>query len=117
MQQKAKLTGISTIAAPSTIGFRLDPESNRVLVERAAVLGVSPHELARIYVCEVLQEPVERAAMREAAIEIFSVLTQFRQDFAFSVEAMLISAGKVSQSQAQDWVEEHLNRNAEEPKE
>ena len=55
--------------------------------------------------------------MREAAIEIFSVLTQFRQDFAFSVEAMLISAGKVSQSQAQDWVEEHLNRNAEEPKE
>ena len=93
---------------PATIGFRLDLDSSRVLAERAARLGVSPHELARHYVVELLHESEERAAFRTAFEQVQQNLEQFRNDFAFAVEALLSSAGKVSKEEARTWVAKSL---------
>jgi len=91
------------------IGFRLDPANNRLLAERAAQLGISPHELARHYVLELLQQHEERAALRTAFEELHQNLHQFRSDFAFAVEALLTSAGQVPKDEAQTWVEKSLS--------
>jgi len=98
--------------APSTaatIGFRLDPANSRLLAGRAAQLGVSPHELARHYVVELLQQHAERAALRTAFEQLHQNLHQFRSDFAFAVEALLTSAGQVPKDEAQAWVEKSLS--------
>jgi hypothetical protein len=91
--------------APAMVGFRLgDEESRRLLGQRAARLGVSPHDLARYYVLEMLQERQERAVLREALGELHEQFQQFRADFAFAVQGLLTSAGKVSENQARAWV-------------
>ena len=92
-----------------TISFRLDPESSRALTARAGQLGVSPHDLARHYVIELLQESAERAALRSAFEQFHQNLQQFRSDFAFAVEAILTSAGQVSKDEARAWVEKSLS--------
>jgi hypothetical protein len=97
------------LLTPSTISFRLDPASSRRLAERAAQLGVSPHELARHYVVELLQAPEERTALRTAFEELHQNLHQFRSDFAFAVEALLTSAGQVPKEEAQTWVQKSLS--------
>jgi hypothetical protein len=96
-------------ATSTTIGFRLDDETRRVLFERAARLQVSPHELARRYVIEVLQESEERIALREAVETLNADLDQFRSGFALAMEALLVSAGKVSVTDARDWVDKTLH--------
>ena len=107
MPRKKKLPGLRTDPwAPVSVGFRLgDEESRRLLGQRAARLGVSPHDLAREYVREMLQEREERAVLRAALGELHEQLQQFRADFAFAVQALLTSAGKVSEGQAKRWVE------------
>jgi hypothetical protein len=92
----------------ATIGFRFDDESHRVLSERAVRLGMSPHELARQYVLEVLQESEERAALREALLALRSNLQQFREDMLFGVEALMVSAGKATESEARAWAERNF---------
>src|ERR1035438_6328504 len=52
--------------SPGVIAFRLDPESEQILAERAAALGVSRNILARHYLIEVLEASEERTALREA---------------------------------------------------
>jgi hypothetical protein len=90
------------------IGFRLDEQSERILTERARRLQTSPHLLAREYVLEILQQAEERAALREAICELYRAQQQFRSDFAFAVEALLTSAGEISQDEARRWVEKSL---------
>ena len=90
--------------SPAVISFRLDDQSSRVLAERAARLGRSPHELARHYVLEILQQAEERAALREAIQQLNQNQRQFHADFAFAVQALLTSAGKVSSEKAEAWV-------------
>ena len=97
------------LLTPATIAYRLDEPSRRVLAHRAARLRASPHELARQYLLETLQAPEEQAAMREAIQQLYQALQSFRSDFAFAVEALLISAGKISKDEARRWVEQSLN--------
>ena len=94
--------------SPAVIGFRLDDASREVLGERAAALGVSPHELARRYLIEVLHEPEERAALREALVVLHKEITGIREDIPLAVEALLTSAGKVTAADARAYVEEHF---------
>lgn len=96
------------LLSPATISFRLDDPSSRVLAERATRLGVSPHELARHYVLEILQQAEERAALREAVVALHKEITGFREDIALATEALLASAGKVTDQEAHAWVEEHF---------
>lgn len=93
----------------AAINFRLqDEESWRVLSARAEALGVSPHQLARRYVIEVLQEAQERAALRAAVVELRQQVIGLREDIALATEALLARAGKVTDEKARAWVEENF---------
>ena len=80
--------------SPGVIAFRLDPESEQILAERAAALGVSRNILARRYLIEVLEASEERTALREAVNAANGNLTLFYNNFIFAVEAVLVSAGR-----------------------
>jgi len=95
----------------AAIGFRLEPEQARLLAERAGRLGVSPHELARYYVVESLLASEELAAVGNAVGALHQQVQRLKQDLALAVEALLASAGQVSEKQARAWVEASLNRN------
>jgi hypothetical protein len=90
--------------------FRLEPDEAELLSERAARLGVSSHELARHYVVEALVASEELAAIGTAVNALLHQMHSLRQDLALSVEALLASAGEVSEKQAHAWVEASLNR-------
>ena len=90
--------------------FRLEPDEAELLSERAARLGVSPHELARHYVVEALVASEELAAIGTAVNALLQEMHGLRQDLALSVEALLASAGEVSEKQARAWVQASLNR-------
>ena len=105
MPRKSQLPGAQPdLFSPSVISFRLDDQSSQVLSERAARLGVSPHELARQYVLEILQQAEERAVLRGALQQLCENQKQFHADFAFAVQALLTSAGKVPTEKAEAWV-------------
>lgn len=89
------------------VGFRLDEESHRVLTERAANLKVSPHELARFYVLQILQEEQERTALHDAVAGLHQQLIQQREDFLLGLEALLASAGKATAEEAHAWIHEN----------
>lgn len=95
-------------ASPATIGFRLDEASGVELAARAGRLGVSPHELARQYVLQILQEGQERTALHEAVIDVNQELGRLRDDLSLAVEALLMSAGQVEEADAHQWVQKHL---------
>ena len=92
------------------IGFRLEPEAAEALAERADCLKVSPHDLARYYVVEALAASQHLSAMGVAIQTLNQELDGLRGDLALSVEALLASAGEVSEKQARAWVEGTLNR-------
>jgi hypothetical protein len=94
--------------SPGVIAFRLDPESEQILAERAAALGVSRNILARRYLIEVLEASEERTALREAVNAANGNLTRFYNSFIFAVEALLVSAGKVKEEEARAWIDEHF---------
>ena len=94
--------------ASVTVGFRLEEEPLRALAERAARLNLSPHELAREYVLEALSEADERRALREAVGALHQQYDVLREDMALMAEALLISAGKVSEKEARDWVKRNF---------
>ena len=95
---------------PATIGFRLDEESSGLLSARARSLGVSPHELARHYVIELLHEPDERSALRAAVASLSELITRMREDQVLGLEALLTSAGKVTEKDAHRWVKDNFGR-------
>ena len=107
MTLPTKPTKSATAAAPATdtIGFRLEAEPRRILDERAAKLGVSPHALARHYVMEVLAEPEERAALRQAVQALSQSVARTHESLALGVEALLCSAGRVEEDKARAWVD------------
>lgn len=105
MASKTQPAGQVAAIAPATVGFRLDDKSRRVLGERAARLGVSPHELAKDYVLDKLSEKEERAFLQMALQDLLGVCQQLRGDIATTAEAILIAAGKVDAKEAREWVE------------
>jgi hypothetical protein len=94
--------------ARATVGFRMDDERYGELSERAKNLGVSPHELARQYVIEVLSEGEERTALREAVNALIEHVREARKDIGLSTEALLASAGTLDEKEARDWKQKNL---------
>lgn len=98
-----------------TTGFRLDADSQRMLVERATALHISPHELARRLVLEGLKlspsTPApsfhDPAELLEGLQAIFYHLLETRKDIALAVEVLLSQAGQVSETEAHAWVREN----------
>lgn len=93
---------------PATIGFRLDTDARAILTRRAIALGISPHDLARHYVLELLHCNEERAALRDAIVQLRQEIIESRKDTALSTEALLASAGKASPEEASSWTRENL---------
>ena len=98
----------SELPLPEMIGFRLDDESTRILVQRAARLNVSPGKLAQIYVVEMMYQAEERAVLREAIDGLKDGLEKLAASHALAVEALLASAGRLDEKYAHDWVNLNL---------
>ncbi len=92
------------------VGFRLDTEAHSVLAQRAALLGVSAHELARYFVLAILAEGEERNELRESVDSLQTNVEELRQDLAMVVEVLLVTSGKVSESAAREWVKDNLQK-------
>lgn len=95
--------------APATIGFRLDETSRQALGRQAKRLGVSPHELARFYVLELLSANEERQALRDTLEMVYHQNDCFRRSMALAVEALLTASGKLSPQQAKEWSAANFN--------
>ena len=98
--------GASAGQSAKPITFRLDSEFNEVLAERATQLGVSPHELARSYVREALTSQVAMEELFKAIVAMRDEQLHLRQAFGRSVETLMVSAGRVSVSEAQNWTKQ-----------
>ena len=96
------------LALPEMIGFRLDDEHARLLVERAAEQKVSPGELARACVIEMLHQAEALAELERALVRLKDGLDQSAARHALGIEALLVSAGKVDSGEALKWVNANL---------
>jgi hypothetical protein len=101
---------MSTKPPNTMIGFRLDEAAAEVLTARAELLGVSPHELARHYVVEALQLGEHLAAIDQGLEALHERAQSLQEDLALGIEALLASAGQVTEKQAREWVKTSLNQ-------
>ena len=92
-------------STPQTISFRLDADAMRTLCQRARALEMSPHELARVYAIDGVSQSEERTVLRQAVEEVNHSVNRLRANLMLSIRAVLTSAGKVEESDAQQWVE------------
>lgn len=89
-----------------TIGFRLDAEAYQVLARRAARLGRSPHELAKFYTIDMLEQDENRANLAEGIRLCIRKLDGLHQNIAST--AILVATGRCSDQEARAWVKENL---------
>lgn len=90
------------------IGFRLDEDHARRLVERAAEQKVSPGELARACVIEMMHRAEALAELERALVRLQDRLDQSAARHALGVEALLVSAGKIEAKEALKWIDANL---------
>ena len=93
---------------PPMIGFRLDDEHKMVLFQRARLLKLSVHDLARQYTIQMLHETDERQQIISAIVALRDEIREARKDVAVSTQELLVSAGNSTVSQARGWVKENL---------
>jgi hypothetical protein len=97
---------------PKTVCFRLDPASRRQLATRAATLKMGPHDLARQYVMERLQQVTIQPAGAPAEFlrgltAIYEQIREARVDVALGVEVLLSRAGQITEAEARAWAKEN----------
>jgi hypothetical protein len=95
---------------PITIGFRLDAASLHLLAAEADKQELSLHEVARRWVLERLENPVDTPAWKEAFDNLHMHVERTRQDFALGFEALLASAGKVTEEDALAWADRNFRK-------
>ena len=97
-------------ALPSsgTVGFRLSEECFAILSDRAALHGLSVHLYARSVVLEVLFCDETFALMTAKIAEVQAEARELRQDLAFSMKTLLMTAGKIPENDAADWVKRNF---------
>lgn len=98
----------SELVLPEMIGFRLDEEHARLLVERAVEQKVSPGELARACVIEMMHRAEALAELNRALVRLKDGIDQSAARHALGIEALLVSAGKVEAEEALKWVDANL---------
>jgi len=79
-----------------------------VLSQRATQLNVSPHQLARYYVLEKLQEREDREALSQAIVALQGQLATLHKHFRLAVQVLLHAAGRVEKEDARSWVTKNL---------
>ena len=95
---------------PTIITFRVDEATAQALVQRATRLRVSPHDIARELVAQVLQLPHDLEELKRAVLVLHETLNHLRTDVASTAEVLLVTAGKRSAEEAYRWVEQTLVR-------
>ena len=95
---------------PPAVVFRLDSDNVQELSARAEKLGVSIHQLARHYTLEALGEKEKRRLEQQAIYALQQEIATLREDLTLCVEVLLVSAGKVSENDARDWVRENFEK-------
>jgi len=93
---------------PSTVGFRLDPETMAVLGQLARAQGLSRHDLAKQWVLERLEHPLGPGGWEQAVESIHAHLEQVRKNLAVGFEAVVGATGKVTPAQAKEWADYNL---------
>ena len=92
---------------PKSIGFRLDREYRALLESAAAGYGVSPGQYAKRLVIDALNDS-ERVLIRDDLQRLLKELGSLKRTVANSVLALLVSAGKLTKSEANDWAKKFL---------
>ena len=94
--------------APLNIGFRIDPETRRLLGERVTMLNTSPHEWARHCLVTILHEEEDRSGWQSAVTALHHEINDLRNDLALATQALLVAAGNVPEKQAREWIGRNL---------
>lgn len=87
-----------------TISFRLRDEELSVLSKRAAIHNASVHRYSRALVLEALLQSAGFEEVGNAIATLKQELNKLREDLAFSMKTLLITAGKVPEKEAVEWV-------------
>jgi hypothetical protein len=93
----------------STIGFRLEPEIRAILEQRAKLFEQSAGLLARQYTIEALMAEEERQQLTSKVSDLVREVSELRSELSLAVQTLLVSAGKIDASQAEEWVQENFN--------
>ena len=103
--------------APGTIAFRLDDASRKLLGERAARLKISPHELARDYLIEMLKPSPQRTVLQDqnaanerevlwaALNSLHERMIDLRRDLVLVAEGILVATRAMTKEDARAWVD------------
>ena len=90
------------------IGFRLDPTSIEILQGLAEQRKISTHELCRVYVLQALHGEQSDSRQHETLIDLRQQSKQLRADLSLVAHALLVGAGKISDADARQWVQENI---------
>jgi hypothetical protein len=93
---------------PQTIGFRLDKQHRLLLCEHAGRARMTPHEYARYVLIHALRQPERLSAIEEAILQLSAQVHQVRSDLVTVTEALLVTAGELSQPDAKLWITKYL---------
>lgn len=91
-----------------TIAFRLQPEVLSILTERAALHQLSIHRYARMLVLEALFQSEAQQKIGAAIADCQREAHQLRHDLAFSMKTLLMTAGKLPEESASEWVQRNF---------
>ncbi len=98
-----------TRSAQHSVAFRLDEEYREKLEKLSKENGMSPGQFARFLVVTALED-TERLAMRKDLQTLKTELASFRRDLSNVALALLVGAGKMDKTEANQWVKAHLRR-------
>ena len=90
------------------VGFRLDLEHRKLLYEQAERAGLRPNLFARYVVVQALRHPERISVIEEAVLQVADHIRQVRADTCVVTEALLVTAGGISQADAKSWVKAYL---------
>lgn len=98
----------SSAGGSETISFRLPDDVMGILAERAAIHELSIHRYARMLVLEALFQSDAHERIGAAIADSQREVHQLRHDLAFSMKTLLMTAGKLSEEAAREWVQRNF---------
>lgn len=93
----------------NTVTFRLQLDALHVLVGRAKLLGVSRHQLAQLYVLQMLALEETQGDLTAGFEAVRKDITEMRAEIALGVEALLLTSGKYEPQEARKWVQSQFH--------
>jgi len=95
--------------ASETIGFRLGGELFAILADRAALQNLSIHQYARTVVVEAMLQSESIQSVHAEIAGARRESHQLRLDLVFSMKTLFMTAGKMPEQAAKEWVERNFH--------